>query len=810
MGLLDGKVAAITGAGGGLGRAYALLFASEGCKVVVNDLGGAMDGSGGGNAMADHVVKEIEAAGGEAVANYASVSDEDGAQSIVDDAVNAFGKLDILVNNAGILRDKTLLKLETPNFDLVMAVHARGTFLCGKAAAAQMKAQGTGGSIINTSSIAGLKGNFGQTNYACAKAGIAGMTRVWGMELRRARVRCNAIAPMAKTRMTADIDAVPDDITPEQIAPMALYLASDLSEAVTGRIFGCHGRHMFEYHQQLSPGVEIPEGLWTADMIHERLEEISAMPAAKAPEGGGGDSLVEQCDQIVNAMPAAFVPEKAGSWASVIHFEITGTGSWGVTVSDGKCIPSKGRPDGAKCNLTYDSGETFVATMTGKASAQQAFMGGKIKADNMADLMKFSQCFDMKKAAAMAKGGGEKTLGQKVDGFFEGLPTAFKAEKAGSWSTVIHFEVKGTGSYTVSVSDGACTSSRGKPDDAKCNITYDSGQTVLDIATGKANPQQAFMNGKISADNMSDLMKFAQCFDAKKAAALVTGDDGGSREGGMSRSTIGKPFRTSAEFVREEHTRAYAAATNDDNPAFVGDGGVVAPPIFPVRLLQKVVQETVIDPELNADLLRLVHGEQDMRFLAPIAPWDLLAARATIVDIEEKGSGELIKVRQQLMRDGDPVMEVVSGYFVRGSKKKDGGAKKPAPAEPEARELLFETTYGVDEDQSYRYAEASLDKNLIHVDPETAKAAGHPGVIMHGLCTMAMTCRELVDNLCDRDPGRLKRLKVRFSKPVLPGETLTTRAWLVEESNGTKTVGLETENQDGKLVISNAVAEIGA
>ena len=150
MGLLDGKVAIITGAGGGLGRSHALLFASEGARVVVNDLGGTMDGSGGGNAMADQVVEEIRAAGGEAIANYASVSDEDGAHSMVNDAINEWGRLDILVNNAGILRDKTLLKLDAPHFDLVMEVHARGTYLCARAAAAKMKELGNGGSIIST------------------------------------------------------------------------------------------------------------------------------------------------------------------------------------------------------------------------------------------------------------------------------------------------------------------------------------------------------------------------------------------------------------------------------------------------------------------------------------------------------------------------------------------------------------------------------------------------------------------------------------------------------------------------------------
>ena len=153
MGLLDGKVAIITGAGGGLGRAHALAFAKEGAHIVVNDLGGSRDGTGAGNNMADMVVNEIKELGGEAVANYASVSDAEGVKGLVQTALDSWGRLDIVINNAGILRDKTLLKLEDENFDLVMAVHARGTYLVGKYAAAAMRELGNGGTIINTSCI---------------------------------------------------------------------------------------------------------------------------------------------------------------------------------------------------------------------------------------------------------------------------------------------------------------------------------------------------------------------------------------------------------------------------------------------------------------------------------------------------------------------------------------------------------------------------------------------------------------------------------------------------------------------------------
>ena len=275
MGLLDGKVAVVTGAGGGIGRAHALAFAKEGARVIVNDLGGARDGSGGGSQMADSVVAEIQAAGGEAAANYDSVATLEGAQAIVQSAVDAFGRIDILVNNAGILRDKSLLKMEEAMWDTVIAVHLKGTFAAAQAAARKMVEQGQGGRIINTSSTSGLIGQFGQANYGAAKAGIAGFTRVAAIELAKQRITVNAIVPIAFTRMTADLGMIPEELSPEKISPMAVFLASDLAAGITGRIFGIQGNLLREYKMAISDGVEKPEGMWTAQEIAGRFDEIA-------------------------------------------------------------------------------------------------------------------------------------------------------------------------------------------------------------------------------------------------------------------------------------------------------------------------------------------------------------------------------------------------------------------------------------------------------------------------------------------------------------------------------------------------------
>ncbi|MCX5770847.1 MAG: SDR family NAD(P)-dependent oxidoreductase [Candidatus Hydrogenedentes bacterium] len=281
MSLLDGKVAIVTGAGGGLGRCHALALAKEGAKVVVNDLGGARDGSGSGKAPADKVVEEIKAGGGNAVANYDSVGTMAGANNIVAAAINAFGRVDILINNAGILRDKTLLKMEEGWWDIVINVHLKGTFAVTQAAARQMAEQvtngtATGGRIINTSSIAGLVGNFGQSNYGAAKAGIAGFTRVTALELAKFKITVNCIVPLAKTRLTEDIAMIPDSMRPEQVSPLVVFLASDLAAGITGKLFAIQGREMREFKYKMTDGATAAGDLWTPQEIANRFNEITA------------------------------------------------------------------------------------------------------------------------------------------------------------------------------------------------------------------------------------------------------------------------------------------------------------------------------------------------------------------------------------------------------------------------------------------------------------------------------------------------------------------------------------------------------
>ncbi|MEU3482857.1 SDR family oxidoreductase [Streptomyces sp. NPDC033753] len=250
-GLCSGRVVIVTGAGRGLGRAHALAFAAEGAKVVVNDLGVAADGTGGGAGPAQQVVDEITAAGGQAVAHGGDIATADGAASLVTTALEAFGRLDTLVNNAGFLRDRMLVNLDEDAWDAVMRVHLKGHFLPLKYATAHWRAEAKAGRtpdarVINTSSGAGLLGSVGQGNYAAAKAGIIGLTLVAAAETGHYGVQVNAIAPAARTRMTertfADTMAAPegdafDAMAPENVSPLVVWLGSAASAGVTGRVF---------------------------------------------------------------------------------------------------------------------------------------------------------------------------------------------------------------------------------------------------------------------------------------------------------------------------------------------------------------------------------------------------------------------------------------------------------------------------------------------------------------------------------------------------------------------------------------------
>ncbi|GGL18590.1 serine/threonine protein kinase [Sphaerisporangium melleum] len=270
----DGKVAVVTGAGHGLGRSHALLLAERGAKVVVNDLGGALDGSGASTGPAAEVVELITKNGGAAVANADNVATPEGAEAIVRTAVEAFGRVDIVVNNAGILRDRSFGKMTVEEFDAVLAVHVRGTFLVSRAAFPHMKEQGYG-RIVNTTSPAGLFGNFGQANYSTAKMGLVGLTKTLGIEGARAGIKANAIAPIAWTRMTESLlpAEFEEKFTADRVSPLVAYLAHESCET-SGDVFSVGAGRVARVFVAEGPGWRTDD--LTVEAIRDNWEAIIA------------------------------------------------------------------------------------------------------------------------------------------------------------------------------------------------------------------------------------------------------------------------------------------------------------------------------------------------------------------------------------------------------------------------------------------------------------------------------------------------------------------------------------------------------
>nr|BAL56609.1 short-chain dehydrogenase/reductase [uncultured prokaryote] len=414
----DGRVAIVTGAGRGLGRAYALELARRGARVVVNDPGVSRDGSGEiTSAVADEVVAEIRALGGEAVANYDSVATPEGGERIVQTALEAFGRVDILINNAGILRDKSFANMTPEMWEAVLSVHLDGAYNVTRPAFLRMREQGYG-RIVFTTSAAGLFGNFGQTNYSAAKMGLVGLMNTLKLEGEKYGIKVNTVAPLATTRLTEDVfpPEVQEQLKPEYVVPLVVYLCSEECP-VSGGVYtaggGVYGRAVVVS----APGVRLDgDRIPTPEDIAARWQEIISLagakpypnanaqilemlsppaapaPAPAAPAAGlsapaapaGAPTTVAE---VFARMPEFFRPEKAAGVDVVFQFRISGPGGgdWYVVVKEGTCTVSPGVHEKPTTTLKM-ADEDFLALVAGKLPAMQAFTTGKLKIEG--DLMK--------------------------------------------------------------------------------------------------------------------------------------------------------------------------------------------------------------------------------------------------------------------------------------------------------------------------------------------------------------------------------------------------------------------------------------
>lgn len=408
----DGRVAIVTGAGAGLGRAYALELASRGAKVVVNDFGGTRDGAGSGSSSpADRVVAEIREAGGEAVANYDSVATAEGGERIVRTALDFFGRVDILINNAGILRDKSFLKMDPENWGAVLAVHLSGAYNVTRPAFAAMRQKGYG-RIVLTTSAAGLYGNFGQTNYSAAKMGLVGFMNALKLEGAKYNIRVNTIAPVAASRLTEDV--MPPEMfqkmSPEFVAGIVLYLCSE-DCGQSGNIFNAAAGFYSRAAILTGQGVILRDGksVPTPEEIRDHWDRIDSLEGAKTiddansaiisfltpavPEaakagaqsaaGAGGMEV----KGVFEKMPEAFQPDRAAGKDVVFQFSISGPGGgdWVVSVKDATCKVETGTTQNPTTTIRMADGD-FLALIAGKLDGMQAYTSGRLKVEG--DILK--------------------------------------------------------------------------------------------------------------------------------------------------------------------------------------------------------------------------------------------------------------------------------------------------------------------------------------------------------------------------------------------------------------------------------------
>jgi 3-hydroxy-3-methylglutaryl CoA synthase/NAD(P)-dependent dehydrogenase (short-subunit alcohol dehydrogenase family)/putative sterol carrier protein len=405
----DDRVAIVTGAGAGLGRAYALELAGRGAKVVVNDLGGARDGAGKGSKNpADRVVEEIKKAGGQAVASYDNVATPAGGENIVRTAMEAFGRVDILINNAGILRDKSFLKMAPENWQALLDVHLNGAYFVTRPAMAVMKENGYG-RIVLTTSAAGLYGNYGQSNYAAAKMALVGLMNTLRLEGLRYNIRVNTVAPLAASRLTEDV--MPPDLfersKPEFVAPLVMVLCSEACEE-SGAIFNSGLGYYSRATILTGPTVQLGDQDHppTPEQIHDNWEKINSMDEARefkeansaifALITAGGSEPVAQTGTdggsgevaaLFEKMPEAFKADAAAGVDVVFQFNISGKGGgdWYCVIKDRTCAIEAGVHDKPVCTLKMADAD-FLAMMDGILPAMQAFTSGKLKIEG--DMMK--------------------------------------------------------------------------------------------------------------------------------------------------------------------------------------------------------------------------------------------------------------------------------------------------------------------------------------------------------------------------------------------------------------------------------------
>lgn len=390
-----------------------------------------------------------------------------------------------------------------------------------------------------------------------------------------------------------------------------------------------------------------------------------------------------------------------------------------------------------------------------------------------------------------------------LDDLLHALPRVLQPGRAVGWRSRIRISVGGTPRADLVVDAPTATVEAPGPHAADTNLDLDAAhaRAVLD---GTLAPLAALQQGALSIDNLGDLFQFSGAFDLPALVAAAEGPAPAPLP--AVDLPIGKRYRDGHVLVTPDDIELYAAATNDMSPVYFGAGAII-PPMMHARLLRDLLFGLMEDPELGLDMLHLLHGEHDLRIHRHVRPWEVLTRRATLDHVEQKAKGVLVEGTLWGFVDGQPAIEARTAFFIRGQQLAPVGTGHRARARPAPlpeRDPDVQRSFTVDPDQSHRYADASLDRNPVHIDPEVARAAGFDDVILHGLCTMALSGAALLKAVAFGDSRVLRRLAVRWTRPVRNGSTLTLRAWRDEPG----AYRFEVIDAEGQAVIRNGVAEL--
>ncbi|MEC9440772.1 MAG: SDR family NAD(P)-dependent oxidoreductase [Myxococcota bacterium] len=380
----------ITGAAGGIGAALADALASDGANLVLFDL---PESPGEEEDRLALLAADLRSR------HDANVQVCRGSVAASEDVTALFASLedgvDGVINAAGNLRDRSILRMSEEDWSSILATHLTGTFLVSRAAVMAMMRRGLGGRILNMTSVVGVRGNLGQVNYAAAKAGVIGLTRALALEVRASKITVNALAPMADTPMTRQITHMTGSYRAEDLAPLALWLLGSQSSHVTGRVFGAHGAHYFEYVTEATRGVELAPGSWTAKEVGARFDAITARDVTLEQRARFGDATLENvAAQFMENLAATFDAEASRGWRTSLDFQLPGCLRFGMELTAEGAILHDGGVEEPRATISFATPETFYAIVTGSLSPEEALLKQRLFASDPRALQRFFECFD--------------------------------------------------------------------------------------------------------------------------------------------------------------------------------------------------------------------------------------------------------------------------------------------------------------------------------------------------------------------------------------------------------------------------------